>query len=96
MDDNETYLAVFAIAAGNLLEPDEGIIIHFEEQVYIVWLDSSQDLVKIESDDAYAQIENGTKVWMHYEGSTAPDPEEVPGAEVIALGQNKVNKKKLH
>jgi hypothetical protein len=73
-DQNEIYLSLFAMACGQLLKNDEGIIVHYDGVGYAVYKNSNNGTVAIMSDEQYADLDPGTMIWMHYEGSLAPEP----------------------
>ena len=57
-----------------ILKPDEGIVIHHNKEAFIVYWNSVESSLRIVQDDDYADLEHGRLIWMHYEGSQAPDP----------------------
>jgi len=68
------FEAILVRACVQLLKPDEGIIIHFEDEVYAVYYNSSEEALKIVQEPEYDELEHGRLIWMHYEGSQAPTP----------------------
>ena len=71
----ELSLSVFVKSLAVLLKPDEGVVIHHEDEAYVVYNNSQQETISLVSDDDYKQIEHGTPIWMHYDGSQAPQPD---------------------
>lgn len=57
-----------------ILKPDEGIVIHHDKKSYIVYWNSVESSLRIVQDEDYAEMEHGRLIWMHYEGSQAPEP----------------------
>lgn len=66
---------ILVISVVHLLKPDEGIVIHHDDKAYIVYNNAEESALKIMEDEDYLEIEHGRLIWMHYDGSTAPEPE---------------------
>ncbi len=66
---------ILVISVVQLLKEDEGIVIHHNEKAYLVYNNSKEMALKIMEDDDYLKVEHGRLIWMHYDGSTAPEPE---------------------
>ena len=71
-EEDGTALLVKALAV--MLKPDEGIVIHHEGEGFVIYNNSAESTISIIGDDDYLDIEPGTLIWMHYDGSVAPDP----------------------
>ncbi len=72
--DNIDIEELMAKALGELLDDDEGIVIHYNGEVLALYkksIDQSINVQPFEDTDA----PHGAPIWMHYEGSTAPDPD---------------------
>ena len=72
--DTEFLTAIIVKALVQILKPDEGIVIHQDDEAFIVYWDSADKQLKVMQDDEYEEIEHGRLIWMHYEGSQAPEP----------------------
>lgn len=72
--ETEFLTTVLVKALVQILRPDEGIVIHHGNEAYIVYYNSATSELKVIEDEEYLEIEHGRLIWMHYEGSTAPDP----------------------
>ena len=70
-EDIANILIVRALA--QLLKDDEGIVIHHEGDGYLIYNNSVQETITVVLDDDYLNIEHGKLIWMHYEGSNAPE-----------------------
>ena len=65
---------LFVKAIVELLKNDEGIIIHHDGKGYAVYKNSVNGTVELCYDDEYLDQEHGQLIWMHYDGSEAPEP----------------------
>jgi len=78
MDEEQVKISIglFVQALGYMFEENEGIIIHLDDKGYVVWKNPENETIEVMADDEYLQFESGRRTWIHYEGSTAPLPEE--------------------
>ena len=72
---------LFVQVIASLLKDDEGMIVHHEGVGYVVFSNSADQQIQIMEDEEYLLISPGTLIWMHYDGSTAPEP----GSEELDL-----------
>ena len=75
LDGSSLPEALFAQAMVYLLKDDEGIIVHNNEKGYIIWSNSEEMTISIAQDDEYLKQPQGQLIWMHYDGSKAPEPD---------------------
>jgi len=90
----DTYLSIFAMAMGIVLQPDEGVIVLFDDKAFVVYRESASGDVAIVHNDAYLKEEHGTLIWMHYPGSLAPAPKD--GEEIILTDDIAVDEKSIN
>ena len=84
-DQDNLGIVLFVKALASLLKDDEGVIIHQDEKAYAVFKNSVEGTISVIEDDDYLEIEDGTLMWMHYDGSAAPEPgfnDDIIGADV--------------
>jgi hypothetical protein len=74
-DDTKLYEVLFVKAIVSFLKEDEGVIIHHEGSGYAIYLDSSDEALKIVHDDDFLAYGHGQLLWMQYDGTKAPKPE---------------------
>ena len=75
-------LALFVKSLAYLLKDDEGIILHHEDRAFAVYKSSKYSTISIIEDEDYLEMDEGTMIWMHYEGDNAPvDPAAEPSFE---------------
>jgi len=58
-----------------LLKNDEGMIIHHDGKGFAVYKNSVNGTIEVCHDEEYLDQEHGQLIWMHYDGSEAPEPE---------------------
>ena len=65
---------VMGQACKNLLRLDEGVIVHDKGAVYLVSYRSRDGNVRIEREPSISHLEDGQRVQLQYEGTSAPAP----------------------
>ena len=65
---------LFVKAIVQLLKNDEGMIIHHDGKGYAVYKNSVNGTIELCIDEEYLDQEHGQLIWMHYDGSEAPEP----------------------
>ncbi len=67
------YNGIFAVSLNHLLEDDEGVIVNYKNDHFIVWKCSTDNTIKIEPatiedllpDQSIKEFESGQMIWMH-------------------------------
>jgi len=84
-DVDNLGVVLFVKSLASLLKDDEGVIVHHNDKAYAVFKNSMEGTISVIEDEDYLKMDDGTLMWMHYEGSHAPEPgfdDEIVGADV--------------
>lgn len=73
-DVDNLGVVLFVKSLASVLKDDEGVIIHHDGKGYAVFKNSMENTISVIEDDDYLELEDGTMMWMHYDGTKAPDP----------------------